>query len=261
MKKIEQTLCPPDPFPKLSFWGSTSIFFLILLILWHQREELPDWTSIGGDFKSYIIKPNMSSEVLSEIFWGIIDTVEVAFLGTLFGGVLALPLALLASDMGGSRFVNSIVRTFLAFIRSIPLIFYAYILVNCFGLGMVSGVLAVMIYSLGILSKQFLDEITNLDETVAHSIMSTGASRFQVFWHGLLPELLPNFLTFGLLRFEINIREATILGIVGAGGIGVLLHEYCQLPPYDRLWTLILFIFVVVAAIEVLCRWTVRKIK
>lgn len=262
MNKNNPLKCPPAPFPKYSFIGIVSTVILLWLILWHQNEALnSNLSSAMGNYSKFFVWPSFEVDVIEQIAWAFLETIEVALVGTVLGAVIALPLSLLASDMGGSPMVTRMVRAFLAFIRSIPLLFYGFIIVKFCGLGVVSGVVAVMIYSLGILSKQFFDEIANLDETVAHSIMSTGANRFQVFWYGLLPELLPNFMAFSLLRFEINIREASILGMVGAGGIGVLLVQWGQLPPYNKLWSLILFFFVVVVLIEVFCRWTIKVTK
>lgn len=254
--------CPPSPFPKLNFIGLSLTLLAVLFILYDNKEEIVrNLSLVQGNYDKYLVAPDFSVKVIKQITSYFIDTIEIAFLGTLLGAVIALPLSLLASDMGGVAFVTSLARVFLAFVRSIPLIFYGYIITKFFGLGVVSGIIAVMIYSLGILSKQFIDEIANLDDTVAHSVMSTGAGRFQVFWYGLLPELLPNFLAFSLLRFEINIREASILGVVGAGGIGILLMQYGSMPPYNKLWTLIVFFFIVVVAIEILCRWTIKATK
>jgi phosphonate transport system permease protein len=262
MKDIPSCKCPDSPFPKTPFFSFLIIGALMLLILYdNQAEVVRVLNKDLADLSDYMKAPNFSSDVLSEIFFKFIETIEVALMGTLLGAAISLPLSLLASDMGGSPFVTSIVRSVLAFVRSIPMIFYALILVNITGLGAVTGTVAVMIYSLGILSKQFIDEIANLDDTVAHSIMSTGGGRFQIFWHGLLPELLPNFLSFSLLRFEINIREASVLGLVGAGGVGELLDQYTAGRNYASVWTLILFFLVIVVAIEILCRWTAKVVK
>lgn len=263
MNSVPMKRCPPEPFPKMSFFGLLISLVVVLLILWDKKEELLDnVTSImAGKYDKYFVAPDFSSEVILLIIEYFIDTIEVALLGTVLGALIALPFSLMASDMGGSPLLTSMVRSFLAFIRAIPLIFYCFIISRCFGLGMLSGIIAVMIYTLGILSKMFFDEIANLDDTIAHSIMSTGAGRFQVFWYGLLPELLPNFLAFTLLRFEINIREASILGVVGAGGIGLLLHRFVSIQNYAKLWTLIIFFFVVIVAIELLCRWTIKATK
>jgi phosphonate transport system permease protein len=255
--------CPNAPFAKVKFSGLATFLFLILLILWHNKETLVEnWDSVlSVNFSKFQVAPDLSWDVIKRILIYFVQTLEVALVGTFLGALIALPLALLASDMGGSPMVTRIVRAFLAFVRSIPMIFYCFIISRIFGIGMISGVVAVMIYSLGILSKMFFDEMANLDDTVAHSVMSTGAGRFHVFWYGLLPELLPNFLTFTLLRFEINIREASILGVVGAGGIGMLLYEFVAYQEYGKLWSLILFFFIVVVLIEILCRWTIKLSK
>lgn len=247
--------------PKRSLWGVVILLGLTLLVIADLADDIRSTRVLTGTLSNYLVWPDASPTVLKEVGWALLRTLEIAYLGTLIGIFVSVPAALLASDILGTSWISASLRLVLSFIRSIPLIFLGYILVSILGLGSVPGILAMTLYTIGVLSKMLLDEITQLEHNVVHSLRTTGASRGQILVHGILPEIWPAIVSFTLLRFEINVREASILGVVGAGGIGILLRQYGTLPPYDKLWTLVLAVFLVVIVIEWICRRVLRRIR
>lgn len=194
-----------------------------------------------------------------EWFWGfwkwgkqLIDTLLIAYLGTLFGAIFAFLICFSAAvnltPKAGIRFAA---RRYLEFCRTVPEIVFALIFVVAFGLGPVPGVLAIMIHTIGALGKLFSEVVENIDMKPVEGIIASGGTRWQSIRYGVLPQVLPNFASYALLRFEINVRGASVMGFVGAGGIGQDLIEAIRKFYYSDVSAILLMIIATVMIIDI----------
>jgi phosphonate transport system permease protein len=181
----------------------------------------------------------------------LLETVAIAFAGTLAAAVLAVPLALLAArNVTASRLVRFLSRRSLDTVRSIDILVWALIWVNVVGLGPFAGVLALMTSDIGSFGKLFSEAIEAADKKPVEGILSTGARPMLAVRFGLLPEVFPVIASQVLYFFESNTRSATIIGIVGAGGIGLHLAEAIRTLELPQVSFIVLMILVTVAVID-----------
>lgn len=190
-----------------------------------------------------------------EMPWGtlgasLLVTIQMAILGTGIGIALSAPLAILASRVTGPRFVRWPMRQVLNLVRTIPSIIWALIFVAAVGLGPVAGVLALAMYSVGYLTKFFYEGLENTDDRPAKALEALGASRFQSFLHAMLPGARPSLLASCLFVLEYNIRAASVLGVVGAGGIGQDLMYYIEWRDFPPAAAGLAMILVIVIALD-----------
>jgi phosphonate transport system permease protein len=196
--------------------------------------DLATWWDKLGNFTSYFERLTLldtGERVWTDPvywFWGlhrwsllIGETLLIAYVGTLTGAVGAFAGCFLCSgNLVGSAAIRLVMRRVLEFCRTVPDIVFAMIFVVAFGLGPLPGVFAIAIHTIGALGKLFAEVVENIDMKPVEGIRSTGASWFAQVRFGVLPQVLSNFASYALLRFEINVRGATVIGFVGAGGIG-----------------------------------------
>ena len=183
-----------------------------------------------------------------------VETVAIAFLGTLVAALLAFPLASLAArNTSINRSVHFFARRTFDTLRGVDTLIWALIWINVVGLGPFAGVLAIICSDLGTFGKLFSEAIEAADRKPVEGIASTGGSRIQQIRFGIVPQVLPVFLSQVLYYFESNTRSATIIGIVGAGGIGLILSEQIRTLEFQQVSFVILMILVTVSAIDWLC--------
>lgn len=181
----------------------------------------------------------------------LVETVAIAFLGTLSAAVLAVPVALLAArNVTAQRVVRFLARRSLDTVRSVDILVWALIWINVVGLGPFAGALAIMTADLGSFGKLFSEAIEAVDRKPVEGIASTGGSHILGIRFGILPEVFPVLASQVLYYFESNTRSATIIGIVGAGGIGLHLAEAIRTLELQQTSFIILMILVTVAAID-----------
>jgi len=193
-----------------------------------------------------------------EWFWGLRrwlrllgETLVMAYVGTLLGAIGAFGLAFLAAaNVGPSRWLRFAVRRFCELCRTVPLLVFALVFVIAFGLGPLAGVLAVTIHTFGALGKQFAEVVENIDMKPVEGVASTGASWYVAMRYGALPQVASNFVSYTLLRFEINVRESAVMGFVGAGGIGQDLIEAIRKFYYSDVSAILVLILITVAVID-----------
>ena len=202
------------------------------------------------DFLRRMIPPDLT--VLPAALAGALKTVEIALLGTAVAAVLALPLGFLSARNVAPAPVFYPARTVLNLFRSIDTLVYALVFVAAVGLGPFPGVLAVIAYTTTSLAKLYSEAIEGIDPGPVDAITATGATRLQVLRYGVLPQVLPLFLSYVLYRLETNIRAATVLGFVGAGGIGFYLQTYLRMIDYPAASTTLLATVVMVMVIDAL---------
>lgn len=154
------------------------------------------------------------------VLYLLIETMAIAFLGTIMGSILAIPLAFLSASNIVPRPIAALTRVVLIVIRTIPAIVYGLMFIRVTGPGAFAGVLTIALVSIGMLAKLFVDAIEDLDTSILESMTSIGCSTVEKIRFGILPQLFSMFLSIIIYRFDMNLREASILGLVGAGGIG-----------------------------------------
>ena len=196
---------------------------------------------------------------IADWYWGfwrwmsrLWDTVLIAYLGTLLSAIFAFFLCFAATvNLAVNPAQRFLARRFLEFCRTVPEIVFALIFVVAFGLGPVPGVIAIMIHTMGALGKLFAEVVENIDMKPVEGAIASGATRWQAIRYAVVPQVLPNFASYALLRFEINVRGASVMGFVGAGGIGQDLIEAIRKFYYSDVSAILLLIIATVMVIDV----------
>jgi phosphonate transport system permease protein len=200
------------------------------------------------DFFRRMLPPDLA--VLPSALLGAVRTVEIALLGTAVAAVLALPLGFLSARNVAAPAVFYPARAVLNFFRSVDTLVYALVFVAAVGLGAFPGVLAVVAYTTTSLAKLYSEAIEGIDPGPVDAITTTGATQLQILRFGVLPQVLPLFLSYVLYRLETNIRAATVLGFVGAGGIGFYLQTYLRMIDYSAASTVLLVTVAMVMVVD-----------
>lgn len=204
-----------------------------------------------------ILHPGIGSD---DWFWGLRkwsillgETLLIAYLGTILGAGAAFLLCFFAAgNLGQSRWVRLATKRFLEFCRTVPELVFALVFVVAFGVGALPGVLALAIHTTGALGKLFSEVVENIDMKPADGVIASGGSWTEMVRFAVLPQILSNFISYGLLRFEINVRGAAIMGFVGAGGIGQELLTSIRKFYYADVSAILLLIIITVMLIDML---------
>lgn len=200
------------------------------------------------DFLRRMIPPDLS--VLGNALRGAMETIQIAVVGTAVAAVLALPMGFAAARNAAPPWLFYWARSLLNAFRAVDTLVYALFFVAAVGLGPFPGVLAVMVYTATVLAKLYSEAIEAIEPGPVEAVRATGATTLQVLRWGVLPQLVPQFLSFTLYRFETNIRAAAILGFVGAGGIGFYIQTYLRMLNYPAASTVLLVLIVLVMAVD-----------
>lgn len=208
--------------------------------VWSAPEQL-------YDLADRMVPPKVS--YLPSLISPLIDTIHIATLGTIVGIVFATPLAFLAArNTTPLAIFRPLALLILVTSRSVNSIIWALLLVVILGPGMLSGILAIALRSVGFLGKLLYEAIEEIDENTVEAVSSTGASRGQTLIWGVVPQIMPTFIGVSIYRWDINIREATVLGLVGAGGIGMALQASID----SLAWSQVTVIFLLILGTVVL---------
>lgn len=208
-----------------------------------------DKLSNGTDKIAALFQPNFA--VFPETVQPMLQSLEMAFIATAMGCLVGLPVALLASRVTTPKaLLRAPIRAFLSVVRAIPDVIYAVLLVSMIGIGPLGGVLALFMFSVGILVKLLAEVIDAVDTGPYEAAEAAGASRVTAARAAVVPQVLPGFTTFSLYVLELNIRAGTVVGLVGAGGIGQLLNVWRKFYRYNDVGLIILEILVVVLLLE-----------
>ncbi|MBS7696127.1 MULTISPECIES: phosphonate ABC transporter, permease protein PhnE [unclassified Chelatococcus] len=233
---------------------------------WMTEVDLGKLFQNIGAFASYIVRLGHLSNGdpvwtdFNEWFWGLGkwarllgETLIIAYLGTALGAICAFILSFPAAlNLTPSPRVRFVARRFLEFCRSVPEIVFALVFVIAFGLGPIPGVLALAIHGTGALGKLFSEIVENIDMAPVEGIRATGAGRVAVIRFAVLPQVLSGFVSYALLRFEINVRSAAVMGFVGAGGIGQDLLEAIRKFYYSDVSAILILIIITVMIIDMI---------
>jgi phosphonate transport system permease protein len=249
---------------------ATAVFFAALVVASIGAEvNLRTFFTYFGNFISYfdrIFTLENGARVWTDIgewFWGwrkwlwmLGETILISYVGTLFGAILAFALNFFAAEnTSPAPWLRFLVRRVLEFARTVPGIVFALIFVIAFGLGPMAGVLAIAIHSTGALGKLFSEIVENADMKPVEGVRSTGASWLSCMRFAVLPQVAAGYASYALLRFEINVREASVMGFVGAGGIGQELVVAVRKFYYSDVSAILLLIVLTVFVIDIGTGW------
>ena len=196
-----------------------------------------------------IFQPNFA--YFPKVVNPLLDTIKMSILGSFIGATLALPISVLCStNINHSGASVWVLRVLLMIIRTLPTLVIAKFAALIYGLGTFAGTVAIIIFTFGVVAKMMYESIETIDMGAFEAMESFGANKFQSFWSACMPQILPTYLSYCLYALEMNIRAASILGYVGAGGIGLLMDERIGWRDYNGLGMVLLALFVVVVAIE-----------
>ena len=198
-------------------------------------------------------------EYISQLGGPIWDTLNIATLGTIIALILAIPVAFLAArnTTPSALFIRPIALLVIVATRSINSLIWALLLIAIIGPGVFAGVIAIAIRSIGFCAKLLYEAVEEIDETQVEAIVATGASRWQIMAYGIVPQIMPALAGIAVFRWDINIRESTVLGLVGAGGIGLQLSSSLNVLA----WPQVSLILLVILAAVVISEWVSAKVR
>ena len=241
--------------PPRSHFGTTLIwaaFFLVLIWSWEGADMRPlDLIEDSGNMAVFIgefFPPNFHDwrVYVAEM----VITVHIAVWGTVLAVVCAIPCGLMCSENLVPGWVYQPMRRIMDAFRAINEMVFAMLFIVAVGLGPFAGVLALWVHTTGVLAKLFAEAVESIDPRPVEGVRATGAHPLEEILYGVIPQVLPLWISYSLYRFESNVRSASVLGIVGAGGIGVILHEVIRGFDYAETAAVLLIIIVSVTLID-----------
>jgi len=242
-----------------SFWGwhflltTLATFIVSLLLTEFSFFELTDPQGIAGAWRLYVGITHANLGLLPAALVQIVETIFVAFLAT----AISIPAAFILSFLSARNVmthpaafaVYALLRTFHNIARSVEPLIWALIFTVWVGIGPFAGMLALMIHSIASLAKQFSEIIEDANPGPIEAVRATGANEIQTVWFGIVPQVLLPFISFAIYRWDTNVRMATVIGLVGGGGIGTLLIKYQGQAMWPEVGTII---FVIAAAVWIM---------
>ncbi|MCM0590925.1 MAG: phosphonate ABC transporter, permease protein PhnE [Gloeotrichia echinulata IR180] len=230
------------------------LLMLVLVYTWALQGLKVDFETLKTswpyitDFISRLFPPDPT--VLDIAIKALIETVQMSLWGTTIGAIISLPIAVASASNVAPKWLQWLANLLQNAVRSVPSIILGLIFVAATGLGAPAGTLALGIYTIGYLAKFYQQAIEAVDSRSIESLEVTGASRLQIAQYGILPQVMPLGLGYTFWMFEYNIRAASVLGVVGAGGIGFQLKSYIDGFEYTKATTMMLVLLVVVTVID-----------
>ncbi len=249
---------PVMPLPstpmRLFPWLSWGLLLLALAGSW-QGADMRPWDLVRdaqnmGRYASDFFPPNFSNwrSYLEEM--GV--TLQIALWGTALSVVFAVPLGLMSSSNIAPWWLRQPIRRMMDAARAINEMVFAMLFIVAVGLGPFAGVLALFVHTTGVLAKLFSEAVESIDPRPIEGIRATGATALEEIVYGVIPQVLPLWISYSLYRFESNVRSATVVGMVGAGGIGVILWEIVRAFQYAETCAVMIIVIITVSAIDLL---------
>ena len=244
-------------------WAGWLLGVAVFVWCWNRISDSTTWffvwdaPRIAGDILDRATPPRWS--YIEKLWIPIWDTLNIATLGTLLALVMAVPVAFLAArnTSPSPRLIRPLALLIIVSTRSINSLIWALLLIAIIGPGIFAGILAIAIRSIGFCAKLLYEAIEEIDRTQVEAITATGASRWQVMAYGIVPQVLPAFAGISVFRWDINIRESTVLGLVGAGGIGLQLSSSLN----TLAWPQVSLILLVILLAVILSEWVSAKVR
>ncbi|HEX9745162.1 MAG TPA: phosphonate ABC transporter, permease protein PhnE [bacterium] len=223
-------------------------------------EEVPVTRRTGG-----LIRPDFGPDTMKVLLPDMLETIEIALLGTLMAVILAFPLSFLAARniVGTSPLAQTVygaTRFVFNFLSAIPALIVALIFTVIVGVGPAAGVLALGFHSIGMLGRLFAEALENVDKRPIEGVQSTGANQVETVAYAVVPQIGPLLVAYSIYRWDINVRMSMILGFVGAGGIGVFLQQKINIFSYSQVSTSFILILVTVTLIDLGSSWIQRRL-
>ncbi|TYR78873.1 phosphonate ABC transporter, permease protein PhnE [Priestia megaterium] len=243
----------PQPPSKMKTYFT---IILVILLLWGsaiQTDATIGELFIGlpnmNDLLIQMIPPNWA--YFDNITSAMLETIRMAVLGTTFGAIIAIPIALFsASNVVKNSWIVYPARFILNLIRTVPDLLLAAIFVSIFGLGPLPGILALTVFSIGLVAKLTYESIEAIDPGPLEAMTSVGANKIQWIFFGVAPQVMAHYISYVLYTFEVNVRAAAVLGLVGAGGIGHYYDHTLGFLEYDKTSSIIVYTLVIVLIID-----------
>jgi phosphonate transport system permease protein len=248
---VEQARRPATA-SRLMSLGTLAIFVALLWVSARETDfSIADLWTGANDFFGFFLHLTPDWRALAQIWAPLLETLQIAYLGTFFGTLLAAPLIFLASfNTAPNAPVMWVARTILTLIRSIPDLLYAAILAPILAIGPLPGVVALTIFTMAVLAKLASETVESVDPGPLEAVRAAGAGRNRMIVFAVLPQIAATMASYILYVFEINVRASTVLGLVGAGGLGQLLVSYLNFFDFEGVAVLIIVIFAVVLIID-----------
>ena len=247
---------------QLRNWAAWLIGIAIVSFAWHLISEKTIWFFVqdaprqAADMSARMVPPKWS--YMSQLWKPAWDTVNIATIGTIIAMVIAIPVAFAAArNTSPHLLVRSAALFIIVSSRSVNSLIWALMLVFILGPGILAGTIAIGLRSVGFCAKLLYEAIEEIDQSQVEAIEATGASRVQKIVYGILPQVMPTIAGVGIYRWDINIRESTILGLVGAGGIGLQLSGSLN----TLAWTQVSMILLVILATVFISEWVSAKVR
>ncbi|MFD1851765.1 phosphonate ABC transporter, permease protein PhnE [Oceanobacillus bengalensis] len=254
---MENLILPPKP--KNSLFKKIKVIVITILVialyLWTFTSIDIDWgRAIERALNNFqrviprLFSPDWSAA--GEVALSMLETVFIAFAGSLMAALLSVPLAFLAANNMMGKYLSVIGKWILSAVRAFPDLILAILFVVAVGPNAFAGVLAIAIGSTGMLGKMFSEIIESIDMQVVEAMQANGANKIQILFYAVMPQIIPEFLSYAIYRFEVDIRASSILGIVGAGGIGTMIIFASNNRNWNEMGMILLAIIVVVTIID-----------
>lgn len=233
----------------------TSFIILIAVVVWAVKGAEVSLTNIATgipniiDYLKSMIPPD--SSILTKLGQPLAETFQIAITAIVFAAIIALPFSFIAArNIMPNGIIYQIARTILNILRGIPPLLYALLFVSMVGLGPFAGVLALTCHCIGTLGRYFSEAIENINPEIINAAKATGSNKIQIIAHAVIPELKALIAGYILYYFEYNVRTGTILGMVGAGGIGLQLMTSIHLFRYGEVATIMLVIIAIITMMD-----------
>lgn len=244
--------------PKTWIFQVVAALVFVILMAWSsgtvQFNGFADGgTSVAHNIINGIIHPDTSLLFnLTEkgVPYLLLETVCIAFMGTIVGAVLAIPIAFLSATNIVPKPIAVIGRVFIMAIRTIPSFVYGLMFIRVTGAGPFAGLMTMSLCSIGMISKMYIESIEDMDTKILESLDACGCTVFQKIRFGILPQLMPDFASTIIYRFDMNLRDATVLGLVGAGGIGAPLIFAMNAYKWNQVGAILAGLIILVLVIE-----------
>ncbi len=251
---VKHTMSPPPPPPRRASWVFIAIAAVIITSFatlrgnWSGLFSLESASKMVDLFTSFF-PLETDPRFLKKVAWATVETIAISFLGTLLALVFAMVIAIPAAGMNGTA-MRKVSRGLLNFLRAVPELVWASMLVIAAGLGPFPGTLALAFHTAGVLGRLIADALENAPPEPYAALRRNGASAVTAFAYGTLPVVLPQIASYTLYRWENNIRAAAVLGVIGAGGLGQLLYYHLSLLQYRDTGTVLVAMILLVAIVD-----------
>lgn len=245
---------PARPRPRYAFWGGI-VLALVAMTAWSAHGVgvafFDMLCNLGGGKRLLVESFPPDFSFLPRLFKPFLETLQIALIGSVIGGILAIPVAVLAArPVSPNGLVWFLDRNFMNIMRTLPDLFWAMLFATAVGFGPLAGALALTVFTVAVISKLFSESIEAIDTNLPEAVRAAGGNWFEMIRFGTLPQVWPQYASYLMYAFELNVRSSMVLGLVGAGGLGMILESQRSNFEYERVSLIILVVLAAVLLIE-----------